>query len=111
MSRERKKEGCLATTHSKPIHKMDIPSQDWPIARFPLYKYPLEEHIRENQEEDRRCLEQVEELIHKYNSLGKPVAGIVVEPIQSEGGDNQASPQFFPAAAADRQEGGVSRRL
>ncbi|KAG0730260.1 4-aminobutyrate aminotransferase, mitochondrial [Chionoecetes opilio] len=87
--------GCLATTHSKPIHKMDIPSLDWPIARFPLYKYPLEEHVRENQEEDRRCLEQVEELIHKYNSLGKPVAGIVVEPIQSEGGDNHASPHFF----------------
>lgn len=50
---------CLATTHSKPIHKMDIPSLDWPIAHFPIYKYPLEEHVRENQEEDRRCLEEV----------------------------------------------------
>lgn len=51
--------GCLATTHSKAIHKIDIPSLDWPIAPFPIYKYPLEEHVRENQEEDRRCLEQV----------------------------------------------------
>lgn len=24
-----------------------------------------------------------------------PVAGIIVEPIQSEGGDNEASPEFF----------------
>ncbi|MPC25651.1 4-aminobutyrate aminotransferase, mitochondrial [Portunus trituberculatus] len=87
--------GCLATTHSKPIHKIDIPSLDWPIARFPIYKYPLEEHVRENQEEDRRCLEQVEDLIHKYNNMGNPVAGIVVEPIQSEGGDNHASSEFF----------------
>lgn len=38
---------------------------------------------------------QVEDLIHKYNSMGKPVAGIVVEPIQSEGGDNHASSEFF----------------
>lgn len=87
--------GCLATTHSKAIHKMDIPSMDWPIAQFPQYKYPLEEHVRENQEEDRKCLEEVEDLIHKYKSMGKPVAGIVVEPIQSEGGDNHASPEFF----------------
>ncbi|XP_050690802.1 4-aminobutyrate aminotransferase, mitochondrial-like [Eriocheir sinensis] len=86
---------CLATTHSKPIHKLDIPSLDWPIAHFPIYKYPLEEHVRENQEEDRRCLEEVEDLIHKFNKSGKPVAGIVVEPIQSEGGDNHASNEFF----------------
>lgn len=86
---------CLATTHSKPIHKLDIPSLDWPIAHFPAYKYPLEEHVRENQEEDRRCLEEVEDLIHKFNTMGKPVAGIVVEPIQAEGGDNHASPEFF----------------
>lgn len=49
----------LATTHSKPIHKIDIPSMDWPIARFPLYKYPLDEHVRENQEEDKKCIEEV----------------------------------------------------
>ncbi|KAK8741036.1 hypothetical protein OTU49_002459, partial [Cherax quadricarinatus] len=50
---------CLATTHSKSIHKIDIPSLDWPIANFPQYKYPLEEHLRENQEEDKKCLEEV----------------------------------------------------
>lgn len=86
---------CLATTHSKSIHKIDIPSLDWPIANFPQYKYPLEEHLRENQEEDKKCLEEVEDLIHKYNGQGKSVAGIVVEPIQAEGGDNHASPEFF----------------
>ncbi|KAK7080829.1 hypothetical protein SK128_017100 [Halocaridina rubra] len=87
--------GCLATTHSKAIHKLDIPSLDWPIARFPQYKYPLEEHTRENAEEDKKCLEIVEDLIHKFNGAGKPVAGIVIEPIQAEGGDNHASPEFF----------------
>lgn len=41
------------------------------------------------------CYPQVEELIEKWEKKGNPVAGIVVEPIQSEGGDNHASPYFF----------------
>lgn len=51
--------GCLSTTHSKYIHKLDIPAFDWPIASFPKYKYPLEENARENKEEDKRCLAEV----------------------------------------------------
>lgn len=38
---------------------------------------------------------QVEDLIVKWRQKGKPVAGIVIEPIQAEGGDNHASPDFF----------------
>lgn len=87
--------GVLATTHSKYIHKIDVPSFDWPIAPFPKYKYPLEENIRENNAEDKRCLAEVEDLIVKYNKRGINVAGIAIEPIQSEGGDNEASPEFF----------------
>lgn len=51
--------GTLSTTHSKYIHKMDIPAFDWPIASFPEYKYPLEENVRHNQQEDKRCLAEV----------------------------------------------------
>lgn len=87
--------GCLSTTHSKAIHKLDIPAFDWPIAHFPDYKYPLEENERENQEEDKKCLAEVEDLIVTYKKRGIPVAGIVIEPIQSEGGDNEASAEFF----------------
>uniref|UniRef100_A0A8D1DNT8 Uncharacterized protein n=1 Tax=Sus scrofa TaxID=9823 RepID=A0A8D1DNT8_PIG len=50
--------GCLATTHSKAIHKIDIPSFDWPIAPFPRLKYPLEDFVKENQQEEARCLEE-----------------------------------------------------
>lgn len=42
-----------------------------------------------------RSLEQVAETIEKYEKKGNPVAGIIVEPIQSEGGDNEASPEYF----------------
>ncbi|XP_070162003.1 4-aminobutyrate aminotransferase, mitochondrial-like [Polyergus mexicanus] len=85
---------CLSTTHSKYIHKIDVPALDWPIASFPKYKYPLDENIRENQKEDKRCLAEVEELFVK-NEKKVPVAGVIIEPIQSEGGDNHASPEFF----------------
>ncbi|KAF4525588.1 hypothetical protein B566_EDAN015526 [Ephemera danica] len=87
--------GVLSTTHSKPIHKLDIPAFDWPIASFPNYCYPLEENEKENAAEDKKCLAEVEELFEKYAKKGCPVAGIVVEPIQAEGGDNEASPAFF----------------
>ena len=84
--------GSLSTTRSKPIHKLDIPAFDWPQASFPHLKYPLEEHAEENAREERRCLEETEQLIKTFHH---PVAAVVVEPIQSEGGDNHASPAFF----------------
>ncbi|KAJ0180511.1 hypothetical protein K1T71_003915 [Dendrolimus kikuchii] len=87
--------GALTTTRSKPIHKLDCPAFDWPVAPFPRYKYPLSEFQSENQIEDYKCLEQVEDIVQQYNLKGKSVAGVIVEPIQSEGGDYEASPEFF----------------
>ena len=84
--------GSLSTTHSKPIHKMDIPAFDWPQAPFPLLKYPLEDYTQENAAEEVRCLAETEDLIKTFRH---PVVAVVVEPIQSEGGDNHASPNFF----------------
>ncbi|KZC14929.1 4-aminobutyrate aminotransferase, mitochondrial [Dufourea novaeangliae] len=71
--------GSLSTTHSKYIHKIDIPA-----SIFHNFKLSL------------TLLCQVEELFEKYRKEKKvPVAGVIVEPIQSEGGDNHASPEFF----------------
>lgn len=84
--------GSLSTTRSKPIHKLDIPAFDWPQAPFPVLKYPLEQFAAENAAEEKRCLEETEDIIKNYHNK---VAAIVIEPIQSEGGDNHASPAFF----------------
>lgn len=84
--------GSLSTTHSKPIHKLDIPAFDWPVAPFPQLKYPLEENVAENKAEEDRCLKEVERIISEFHN---PVVATVIEPIQSEGGDNHASPAFF----------------
>ncbi|KAH8657916.1 4-aminobutyrate aminotransferase [Xylariales sp. PMI_506] len=84
--------GSLSTTRSKAVHKIDIPTFNWPQADFPELKYPLEKYADENAAEEQRCLKQVEELIASWYC---PIAALIVEPIQSEGGDNHASPAFF----------------
>lgn len=81
-----------STTCSKPVHKLDLPSFKWPKAEFPSYKYPLDKHEAENKAEDERCLKIVDEI---YSSWAVPIAALLIEPIQSEGGDNHASPAFF----------------
>ena len=63
------------------------------------YKYPLEEFVQENKNEDNRCLATVEELIEKQSKEGVPVAGMIIEPIQAEGGDNHGSKEFFQVGA------------
>jgi len=87
--------GALSLTRSKAIHKVDVPGFDWPAAKFPLLKYPLEDHVEENREEEARCLADVRQKIIESNEKGMYVAGAIVEPVQSEGGDNHASPEFF----------------
>ncbi|XP_033117776.1 4-aminobutyrate aminotransferase, mitochondrial-like isoform X2 [Anneissia japonica] len=87
--------GCLSLTHSKMIHKLDMPAMDWPVAPFPSLKYPLDMHLAENRAEEDRCLAEVQRLIDEYAAKGRDVAGLIVEPIQAEGGDNHATPYFF----------------
>jgi len=84
--------GSLSATRSKPIHKIDIPAFDWPQAPFPDLKYPLDQFAAENAAEEKRCLEGAERIIATFHN---PVAAIIIEPVQSEGGDNHASPAFF----------------
>jgi len=84
--------GSLSTTRSKDIHKIDIPSFNWPAAPFPKLRYPLEKYEAENRADEQRCLDAVEHLMKTHTI---PVAGLIVEPIQAEGGDNHASPWFF----------------
>jgi len=102
--------GCLATTRSKPIHKLDVPHFDWPMAEFPQLKYPLDKFESENAAEEARCLDGVRELLEYSRSglLPSTIAGMVIEPIQAEGGDNHASDRFFRELRALALEFNVS---
>ena len=77
------------------IHKIDVPLAPWPVADFPRYKYPLEEYTRENSAEDERCLAMAEDIIANSEQAGCPITGVIVEPIQAEGGDHHGSNRWF----------------
>merc|ERR1712176_318423 len=81
--------GSLSVTNSKAAIKVDMPAFDWPHAPFPNLKYPLKA-------EESRCLEEIEDIFFNYkNILNRPVAAMIIEPIQGEGGDRIASDDFY----------------
>lgn len=86
--------GSLSATRSKAIHKLDFPAFDWPVVPFPASRFPLEddENAGYNLGAEKSSLHLVEAIL---TANPDEVAAVLVEPIQGEGGDRHASPQFF----------------
>lgn len=97
--------GPLSATHSKVIHKADLPAFPWPSVPFPALRWPLERHQAENKAIEDRCVESLERTLEAH--AGR-VAAVLVEPIQSEGGDRHASPSFFQRAQALAAQAGAA---
>ena len=96
--------GALSLTRSKPIHKLDIPAFLWPTAPFPANRFPLDAHAEENRAAEARSLEAVEAAFR----ADKDIAALIVEPVQGEGGDCHASPDFFRTLRRLAREHGVA---
>lgn len=84
--------GPLSATHSKLLHKADLPAFPWPQIEFPASKHPLSRFAEENARAEDAAIAALEETLAKHEGR---VAAVIVEPIQSEGGDRHASPTFF----------------
>lgn len=97
--------GALSATRSKAIHKVDFPAFDWPVVPFPANRFPLDVHAAENAAAETRALERVAELIR---AAPERIAGVLVEPIQGEGGDRHASARFFRELRRLTAEHGVA---
>ena len=77
------------------MHKVDIPAFHWPAAQNPRYKYPLADNVEYNRAQDEASLADIRAKISEWkDSYGKEVVAVVMEPIQSEGGDNYLSNEF-----------------
>jgi len=87
--------GCISCTNTRGRIKVDIPTLDFPFADFPQMKYPLEDYADENAAEEARILDQVRHIIRERAAEGRPVAGMIIEPIQAEGGDRSATDNFY----------------
>ncbi|MHA1308730.1 MAG: L-lysine 6-transaminase [Candidatus Heimdallarchaeota archaeon] len=70
------------------------PKFDWPRIVAPIITFPLEDHLEEVKTLEQKALTQIDEAITKND---KDIAGLIIEPIQGEGGDNHFRPEFFNA--------------
>ena len=87
--------GTLSSTRTNPLHKVGLPAFDWPAAEPPRYKYPLEDNVEYNTAQDKASLTDVRAKISEWKTeKNSEVCAIVIEPIMSEGGDNQISAEF-----------------
>ncbi|MHA1115778.1 MAG: L-lysine 6-transaminase [Candidatus Heimdallarchaeaceae archaeon] len=69
-----------------------FPKFDWPRVSNPKIKFPLEKHIDEVKKAEEQSLNEIREAIASNKD---DIAGIIIEPIQAEGGDNHFRPEFF----------------
>lgn len=100
--------GALSASRSKAMQKLDAPAFDWPAAMNPVYKYPLAENADYNREQDRMALEDMRAKIDEWtNGKGKEVVAVIIEPIQSEGGDNYLSNEYARGVRKLTEELGI----
>jgi 4-aminobutyrate aminotransferase / (S)-3-amino-2-methylpropionate transaminase len=97
--------GPLSATHSKLLHKADLPAFPWPQVPFPECRYPLGKHRDENAKAEAASLAELERVLVQYNGR---VAAVIVEPVQSEGGDRHASAAFFRSVQALAKKAGAA---
>jgi L-lysine 6-transaminase len=85
----------LSLTNTDPKKTDYFPKFDWPRIHNPALSFPVtEEVLRRVREEERQAVDA----IHRALSEQAPdVAAIIVETIQSEGGDNHFRPEFLRA--------------
>ncbi len=97
--------GSLSATHSKLIHKADQPAFPWPTVPFPANKWPLERHTDENAAAEAASLKALAQVLDAH--AGR-VAAVIIEPVQSEGGDRHASPAFYQGVQRLTKQAGAA---
>lgn len=72
-----------------------FPTMDWPRIVNPKIIFPLEgENLEQVIERERQALRQIEAVMGQE---GDDIAGLIIEPIQGEGGDNHFRGEFLRA--------------
>ncbi|MCH8566623.1 MAG: L-lysine 6-transaminase [Balneolales bacterium] len=85
----------MSLTNTEPNKVARFPKFDWPRISNPKMKFPVTDANNiEVAEAESKALAQAERYFEMYKD---EIAGIILEPIQGEGGDNQFRPQFHQA--------------
>ena len=81
------------TNTADPRKYMYFPLFDWPRVENPKAIFPLEgENLEKTIEAEKRSIAQIVEACEKY---GDDIAGLIIEPIQGEGGDNHFRKEYM----------------
>ncbi len=71
-----------------------FPKFDWPRVSNPKIVFPLEDNLAQVEEAEERSLAEIRSV---FEHAGDRVAGVIVEPIQGEGGDNHFRSSYMHA--------------
>lgn len=83
---------CLTNTHD-PRKTQYFPIMDWPRVLNPKITFPLNQaNLEKVIELEQKAIKQIKDIISKE---GDDIAGLIIEPIQGEGGDNHFRTDFF----------------
>lgn len=83
----------LSLTNTDPNKTEYFPKFDWPRIPSPMIRFPLTDaNVAEVEERERAAVAAAEAA---FERSPHDIAAIVIEPIQSEGGDNHFRPSFF----------------
>ena len=80
------------TNTSDPRKTMYFPQFDWPRIVNPKITFPLEDDLDAVIALEKQAVEQIQRAIADNPD---DIAGLIIEPIQGEGGDNHFRPEFF----------------
>lgn len=91
----------LSVTNTDPAKTRDFPKFDWPRVSNPMLSFPVDEEAIEERE-----VRAVAEIEAAFEKDPHGIAAILIEPIQSEGGDHHFRPEFLQAlrSLADEHE-------
>ena len=82
----------LSLTNTEEQKIKYFPKFDWPRIDSPAIRFPLEENLDSLIEEEKKSLDQIKKAISDYPD---DIAAIIIESIQSEGGDNHFRGEFL----------------
>jgi L-lysine 6-transaminase len=85
----------LSMTNTDPVKTNYFPKFRWPRVHNPVVRFPLNEaNLAFVQKEEALALSEIKEAILTHDG---DIAGMIIEPIQGEGGDNHFRPEFLRA--------------
>ncbi len=81
------------TNTDDPRKYMYFPKFDWPRVLNPKLRFPITEEVLEDvKKKEEIAIAQIEAAVRQYPG---DIAGLIIEPIQGEGGDNHFRPEFL----------------